>query len=234
MYCRAKFLFFLPFGFFLIFIIKSFAFSLIVMEKCDKCFKKEKVFLPYGPHRFCQEHFLDFFENRIRKITRKEKMVLPKQKIAVALSGGKDSATALYFLQKIFSNTNKIEAIIVDEGIKGYRDKAIVSAVKLCKSLKIPFVIKKFSEEFGLSTDKIIEKLKEKNSNESPCSYCATLRNNLLNKTALEINADKIATGHNLDDEAQSIAMNFFEGKTEKICLMNSVSDDKNNFLCQE
>ena len=93
-------------------------------EKCDRCEKKSVIELLYGPHWLCKEHFLHFFEKRVKKTCRANKLVSPGEKILVAYSGGKDSAVTLYLINKIFGGRNEIQALLIDEGIEGYRDKA--------------------------------------------------------------------------------------------------------------
>jgi len=61
-----------------------------------------------------------------------------------------------------------------------------------------------FKKEFGYSLDEIVKKI-----NGFACSYCGVLRRNLLNKKSREFGATKIAVGHNMDDEAQTILMNI-------------------------
>ncbi|MEM4257178.1 MAG: TIGR00269 family protein [Candidatus Diapherotrites archaeon] len=179
--------------------------------KCDRCNEESKIILPYGPHKFCHSHFIEFFENRVKRTTSKAKMVKYNEKIAVAVSGGKDSMTTLYLLNKLFSETNQIEAIMVDEGIKGYRDKAIEVAINFCETHNIKYHVLSFKRELGVETKQIMEKILFDKKLGSTCAFCGVLRRKLLNEKAKEIGAHKIATGHNLDDECQSIVMNFFD-----------------------
>ncbi len=198
---------------------------------CDRCGKPSKVLLGYGPHYFCKKHFLEFFEKKIRKNLRLNKMVKAGEKILVALSGGKDSTAILCLLNKIFKNTNSITALIIDEGISGYREKAVKIASENCKKWKIPFKIVKFEEEFGISNDKIMDKIKENRKLGTSCAFCGTLRRKIMNKYARKLKADKIATGHNLDDEVQSIAMNFFDNDFKRFERLNTVLDSKNKMF---
>ena len=65
-----------------------------------------------------------------------------------------------------------------------------------------------YKEKFGFDLDNVVKGRK-------PCSVCGVLRRNLLNKKAKELGVTKLATGHNLDDEAQSIMMNQFRNNIE-------------------
>ncbi len=144
-------------------------------------------------------------------------MVERGDRIAVALSGGKDSIALLYVLHKIFKNRPDIEllAITIDEGIEGYREHTIPHAVELTNKLGIPHTIRSFGEEFGITLDDLTKKKEH-----VACTLCGVLRKNLLNKAARELGATKLALGHNLDDEAQTILMNYMRGDVDRMKRM--------------
>lgn len=179
-------------------------------DKCIKCVKRAAILLPYGPQKFCEKHFIQLIESRFKKTVRKFSLIKPKEHLAVAVSGGKDSTTVLYLTQKIFSKTNKITALLIDEGIPGYRDKALKVAKKNCNAWNVPFKEFSFKKEFGITMKEIQSALAKNPSINlgSPCTFCGTLRRTLLNRAARAIKADRLVTGHNLDDETQSILMN--------------------------
>ncbi len=177
---------------------------------CDKCSKKSVINLAYGPHKFCQTHFNKFFENRFKKTIRKYKLLNSKEKILVALSGGKDSVVLLHLLNKFYKKSNTILALIIDEGVKGYRDKSVKVAIDNCKLFNIEYKVVSFEKEFSVTNDQIMPLILNNNKLGGTCAFCGTMRRNLMNKYAKELKADKLATGHNLDDEVQSFVMNVF------------------------
>ncbi len=144
-------------------------------------------------------------------------MVERNDRIAVALSGGKDSIALLYVLHKIFKNRPDIEllAITIDEGISGYREHTIKHAEKLTGELGIPLRISSFCDGFGISLDELAKEKKH-----AACTLCGVLRKNILNRIARELGATKLATGHNLDDESQTILMNYFRGDVDRMKRM--------------
>jgi len=91
-----------------------------------KCGKKAIYFRRYSGQKFCEEHFIEYFENKVKKTIINKKMLKRNDRVGVALSGGKDSAVALYLLNK-FRKEFKIEikAISIDEGIKNYRERTL-------------------------------------------------------------------------------------------------------------
>jgi uncharacterized protein (TIGR00269 family) len=193
-------------------------------KACEICGEKSAISLLYGPHYFCEKHFTKFFDNRIRKTIRKYSLLGSKEKILVALSGGKDSTVVLYILQKYYSKSHTIEAIIIDEGVKGYREKAIKSAVDNCKKWKIKHHIISFKKEFGITNDQLMPVLESNKKLGGTCAFCGTLRRNIMNKYAKKYGADKLVTGHNLDDDVQSFVMNVFNNDFNRMKRMGATA----------
>ncbi|MFA5772209.1 MAG: TIGR00269 family protein [Thermoplasmata archaeon] len=188
------------------------------MLKCDKCNNIAVISVRYSGAHLCKKHFNDFFERRVKKEIRQQCDLKKGSKIAVALSGGKDSTVAMHMVHKIFRERKdiSIEAILVDEGIATYRPYSIKIAKKNCKSLDIPLHIVRFSDYIGKTMDEIVEHGKDI----FPCTYCGVFRRSCLNKKAKEIGTSVLATGHNLDDTSQSIMMNLFKGDVEKLARL--------------
>ena len=91
---------------------------------CIHCKNSPVIDLPNSNVSLCKSHFNRYFEKKVRKTLRIYNMIDKTDSIAVAVSGGKDSMTLLYLLNKILEplRTVKLIALSVDEGIKGYRD----------------------------------------------------------------------------------------------------------------
>jgi len=193
-------------------------------KKCEVCGEKTAISLLYGPHYFCEKHFIKFFENRVKKTIRKYALILRGEKILVALSGGKDSTAVLYILQKYYSKSHTIQALIIDEGVKGYREKAIASAINNCKKWKIKHTIVSFDKEFGITNDELMPVLEQNKKLGGTCAFCGTLRRNIMNKYAKKMNVDKLVTGHNLDDEVQSFVMNVFNNDFDRMKRMGATA----------
>ncbi len=196
--------------------------------KCDRCGKNAVIELPYGPHWFCGEHFLRFFEKRVRKTCRANKLIEPGEKILVAYSGGKDSAVTLYLVNKIFGKRNPIQALLIDEGIEGYRDKALDIAEKNCKAWGIPFKRVSFKKEAGFTMVDVMKKTGAKKRLGSTCAFCGVIRRRIMNQFAKKLGAEKLATGHNLDDEAQSALMNLCDADLSRFLRLGPVSGNAN------
>lgn len=136
----------------------------------------------------------------VRRAVEDYNMIDDGDKIAVALSGGKDSITLLFALktlQRFFKHFDLI-AISVNPGFDGFDEDFLKS---ICDKADVPL----FIEQYDIKTI-VFNDRKEKN----PCSLCANLRRGILNTTAKREGCNKLALGHNQDDVLQTFLMNFF------------------------
>lgn len=173
---------------------------------CKNCKTLPVITLTNTNIQLCRSCFLRYFERKAFRTIRKYKLIEPHDHIITACSGGKDSLSLLHILNKVASKKMniKLTALGIDEGIKNYRKFTLANAQTFCKKNNIPFLIVSFKKEFGKSLDEIKKQFPDKIA----CSMCGILRRYILNKHARKLKATKLATGHNLDDEAQSILMN--------------------------
>src|SRR3989344_6971560 len=102
------------------------------------CSEKPIVSLEAG-QKLCKGHFTEYFENKVFRTIRQFELLGKEEHLGVAISGGKDSLTVLHILKKLSEQNSKIRisAIAIDEGIKGYRDKTLVTAREFCKKNSI-------------------------------------------------------------------------------------------------
>ncbi len=179
---------------------------------CKKCSIKPVIILPNSNIKLCSSCFAKYFEKKVYKTVRQYNLIEKKDKIAVALSGGKDSLSLLYVLNKLATQQKDLAltAILIDEGIKGYREFTIKDAKTFCKKYNISLKVYSYKKEFGYSLDQLVKKI-----NLNYCTICGVLRRYLLNKYARKLKVKKLATAHNLDDEAQAVLMNIFRNNVE-------------------
>jgi len=203
--------------------------------KCSICKVKNAVyFQKHSGLYFCKKDFILSFERRIRRNINKYKLLKEDDIIAIGVSGGKDSLSLLYALNKIESKftKSKLIAIMIDEGIKGYRKEGIKLAVQMTKELGVSLKVFSFKDLFGYTLDEIVEIARKKLPNgPAPCSYCGTLRRRALNYGAKSVNATKLATAHNLDDEAQTFLMNILRSDIDRIGRTGPLTQKLDDFF---
>ncbi|MBS3144770.1 TIGR00269 family protein [Candidatus Woesearchaeota archaeon] len=174
---------------------------------CKKC-QTEPVYVLQNHAPLCKQHYLHYFEKKVLKTIRTYKMLTKGDVLVSALSGGKDSMTCLYLLHQYCQKQNiPVKALAIDEGIEKYREQTLKDAATFCKTYKIPLTILSFKKMFGFTLDSYL-----KDHKMNPCTACGISRRYLINRGARELGATKVATGHNLDDEAQTLLMNQFKG----------------------
>ncbi|MFC1741110.1 TIGR00269 family protein [Nanoarchaeota archaeon] len=156
------------------------------------------------------------FEKKIRKTIKDHNLLTKKDKVFVACSGGKDSTTALYLLNKLGYN---VEALMIDLKMGDWSDRNLNNIRTFCETHKIKLNLIDLRKEHGASICYIRSTIQERDRIGN-CTICGVVRRWLLNKKARELGAAKIVTGHNLDDEAENILMNLFKGKPELFANM--------------
>lgn len=132
-------------------------------------------------------------------------MISEGDKIAVGMSGGKDSLALLYVLshmQKFYPKHYELIAITVDLDFDNIDFQGIAD---FCQSLGVPYHIAK------TEISKIVFDIRQESN---PCALCAKMRKGALNDLAKELACNKIAYGHHKDDLIESMMMSFiFEGR---------------------
>ncbi|MDO8740245.1 MAG: TIGR00269 family protein [Candidatus Woesearchaeota archaeon] len=165
--------------------------------------------------------FVRDFENKIKKTIKKFNLLNKKEKIFAAVSGGKDSTAILYLLKKLGHN---VEAITVDVLIGKYTKQNLEKIRDFCKKINVKLHVVSFREKFGYSLCYIRSVLNSKGLDLKSCTICGVLRRYLINKYARKLKADKIVTGHNMDDEAQAILMNLLRNRPDLNARLGPIS----------
>ena len=136
----------------------------------------------------------------MRKAIEDYNMIEENDKIAICLSGGKDSITLLHAfknLQIFYPKKFEIIAISINPGFPHFDTKLLED---ICKKVDVPLFI-----ENSRAQEIVFDIRKEKN----PCSLCANLRRGIINSVAIREGCNKIALGHNKDDVLETFLLNL-------------------------
>jgi cytoplasmic tRNA 2-thiolation protein 1 len=190
------------------------------MPCCSKCQKEESLYYrAHSGEHLCKKCFLRSIESKAAKTISKYSMIEYGDKVAVGVSGGKDSLSLLYILKMLFdqhpNNGNELVAVTIDEGIKGYREESLQIVKDFCRQLRIESKILSYHSLFGIDMDQAI--IRRSSQKKSSCSMCGTFRRRAIDIAAETVEADVVATAHNMDDQLQTFMINLLAGDVERI-----------------
>ena len=143
--------------------------------------------------------------SHVRRCIEDYEMIAPGDRIAVGVSGGKDSLILLYAMAKLkefYPVPFELHALTVHPGVP---EMDFGPVAELCESLNVPYHIIQ-TEIFDI----IFNHRKEKN----PCSMCAKMRRGAIHNAMKELELNKIALGHHFDDAVETFFLSlFYEGR---------------------
>ncbi|XP_038059022.1 cytoplasmic tRNA 2-thiolation protein 1-like [Patiria miniata] len=164
----------------------------------------------------CKDCFFSAFEAEIHQTILDAELFKKGERVAVGASGGKDS-TVLAYIMKLLNERHDygldIVLLSVDEGITGYRDDSLETVKRNQMQYDLPLKIVSYEELYGWTMDAIVKQIGLK----SNCTFCGVFRRQALDRGALLVKADKIVTGHNADDIAETVIMNVLRGDVARL-----------------
>lgn len=148
---------------------------------------------------------LNAFTGVVRRCVDDYGMISPGDRIAVGISGGKDSLVllaALAYLRRYYPAPFELEGITIDTGFPGMDFSGVE---KMCEELGVPYT--------RVPTD-IREIVFDARQEENPCSLCSKMRRGALNTTMKEHGCNKLALGHHFDDAVETFLLSLvYEGR---------------------
>jgi len=201
------------------------------MKTCSKCGRRAVYHMRYAGIFLCDRCLAKTVERRFRRTMNGHSLVSPGERIAVAVSGGKDSVSCMHLLADYCSKRRcDLVAITVDEGIKGYRKYGVEKAEKNAKLLGIEHFTVSFRDTFGSTLDQMVRSVGKKEGM-GACTICGVMRRSLLNRAAKEVGAHKLVTAHNLDDEVQAIMLNYVRGDLSRLYRLGPKYSPRKGFV---
>ncbi len=147
-------------------------------------------------------------EKKVAETVDKYKLIGKKDKVVVALSGGKDSTSVLYILKNLGYD---VHGLLIDLHLGDWSRVHNENMTTFCGELGVPLTIVDLKKELGQGIC-FIKAVLKKEKNLTGCTVCGIIKRWILNKWAKKLGGDVLVTGHNLDDEAQNVLMNFLKG----------------------
>jgi len=189
------------------------------MVICSRCKSNEAVArIPYAKMNLCMECFKKFYVNKLKKTIEEYHMIRSGDIVAVAVSGGKDSAALLHALRNAYPKL-EVKAIHINLGIEGYSNHCQEKVEELAKQLDVELHIIDIKRKIGISIDDF-KKTKFKGR---MCSVCGTVKRHIMDEATMNIGANTIATGHNMDDYMTFIVKNFMGRQWSQLVKLKPV-----------
>lgn len=150
--------------------------------------------------------FVNNLEEKVKNTIKEHNLLKKSDNIIVGASGGKDSTSIIYMLNKFDYN---VTALFINLGIPNSSNVNLKNLKNFCKKEGINLKVVDLKKEFNAYLPELHKKV---NENLTTCGLCGVLKRYLLNKKCRELKGDKLVTGHNLNDEVENILLNVFGG----------------------
>merc|ERR1712203_942893 len=193
----------------------------------SRCGKKAILKRPKTGDALCKECFFWAFETEIHFTIVRANLFEHGDYAAIGASGGKDSTVLAYVLKTLNERYDyglKLVLLSIDEGITGYRDDSLETVKRNRDQYGIPLKVLSYEDLYGWTMDKIVAQVGLKNN----CTFCGVFRRQALDRGAMQLGVNKIVTGHNADDIAETVIMNILRGDVARLqrCTAITTADD--------
>ena len=190
---------------------------------CQICeIQRAIVKIPSNLVSSCKECFYLHLEETVHKTITTNKLFKRGDKVAVAVSGGKDSTVLAHVLNLLnirFDYGLELVLLSIDEGITGYRDDSLKTVKRNRDEYQLPLLIIDYKQLYNWTMDEIVKEVGLKNN----CTFCGVFRRQALDRGAVILNVDHIVTGHNADDIAETVLMNIMRGDFSRLKRCTSI-----------
>ncbi|KAJ0427424.1 putative tRNA uracil 4-sulfurtransferase [Helianthus annuus] len=173
-------------------------------------------------YKICRECFYVVFEEEIHRVIVDNNLFKPGERIAIGASGGKDSTVLAYVMSELNGRHNyglDLFLLSVDEGITGYRDDSLETVKRNELQYGLPLKVVSYKDLYGWTMDEIVKMIGLKNN----CTFCGVFRRQALDRGAALLKVDKLATGHNADDIAETVLLNILRGDIARLSRCTSI-----------
>ncbi|GFR50297.1 hypothetical protein Agub_g12487, partial [Astrephomene gubernaculifera] len=184
---------------------------------CTRCqTAKAALKRPKTQEQVCRECFFTAFEEEVHQTIVQNKLFKHGERVAIAASGGKDSTVLAHIMTTLNARHGyglDLFLLSIDEGITGYRDDSLETVKRNEQQYGIPLTVVSYKQLYGWTMDEIVAQIGTKNN----CTFCGVFRRQALDRGAVLCAANKIATGHNADDVAETVLLNILRGDVPRL-----------------
>ena len=191
--------------------------------RCTRCRTAAVIEVRRHNAAYCKECFLTVFRNQVSRSIERWKMIGEKDRVLVAVSGGKDS---LALWDVLLGFGFDATGLYMGVGIVEYSDRSGSLVRAFAGSRSAPLVSVDLRQEYGFDVP-----MAQRRGPRSACAVCGLSKRYVFNKAAMDGGYDVIATGHNLDDEAATLLGNTLRWNTEYIARQSPVLPAKDGMV---
>ena len=190
--------------------------------KCTVCRGPAVIDVRRHNANFCADHFLKLCRDQVTKAIEQHEMLVPGERVLVAVSGGKDSLALWDLLLELGYDA---EGMTIGLGIGDYSEASTAASVAFAdeRGLTLHRIDLRGDYGYDIPTAAAVTR-------RVPCSSCGMSKRHLIDKAALDGGFDVVATGHNLDDEAAVLLGNVLHWHTEYLGRQAPVLPARNGF----
>jgi uncharacterized protein (TIGR00269 family) len=167
---------------------------------CRSCGEKAVINMRQHKLALCKVHFLEWVPGQVERAIKRYQMFTHKDRVLVAVSGGKDSLSLWDILVRLGYMT---DGLYIDLGIDGgvnYSQDSLGYAQAYAQEHHLSLHVVDIREEYGETIPELTARTQR--GRNKPCSVCGITKRHVMNKVAQDLAYQVFATGHNLDDEA--------------------------------
>ncbi|KAJ8437434.1 hypothetical protein Cgig2_031955 [Carnegiea gigantea] len=192
-------------------------------RQCSIC-KQARAALkrPKTLEQICRECFYSVFEEEVHRVIVENQLFRPGERVAIGASGGKDSTVLAYVLSELNRRHNyglDLFLLSVDEGITGYRDDSLETVKRNEIQYGLPLKVVSYKDLYGWTMDEIVKMIGLKNN----CTFCGVFRRQALDRGAAMLKVEKLVTGHNADDIAETVLLNILRGDIARLVILAGI-----------
>jgi len=183
--------------------------------KCVKCRDKAAVHIRRHNSAFCPACFQEYFTNQVARAIKEDHMFTHRDRILVAVSGGKDSLALWDVLMNLGYDTAGLH---IHQGIFEYSASSFAKTTQFAEARHAKLITIDLAAEGDLDIPGVVSSTRR-----TQCSACGVIKRHYFNRVAVEGGYTVTATGHNLDDEAARLLGNVLRWQTPYLAAQSPV-----------